>query len=403
MKLYKQIDKAERLEIGILLERGYSDAEIARVLGRDRSTIYRERKRNSVKAVYIPRKAQHKAYVRRKYAKYQAMCIVKDVKLREYIETKLLVDEWSPEQIAGRLALETNLAKVSAPTIYKYIRSPYGRQLEYELDLVKKKRRKSKAKRQRKVSALENRIFIDQRPKAASTRSQFGHWEADFIVSGKQYGSASLLVLHERVSRYTLIAKLTARTVSEVENASIEALPFIGNFESLTLDNDIAFQKHTRLSKLIQAPIYFCKPYHSWEKGGVENANRLIRRDIPKGCDIARFTNRDIWDIQHKLNNRPRKVLGYKTAKEVFTYYQQQAIKDRQDNRDNQEGRDRRSCQGNWSCQDCRDCRQHRDRRDCQDNQYRRDRQSSAKAKTARIARTTRTAKRRHSMHSTLP
>lgn len=138
MKLYKQIDKAERLEIGILLERGYSDAEIARVLGRDRSTIYRERKRNSVKAVYIPRKAQHKAYVRRKYAKYQAMCIVKDVKLREYIETKLLVDEWSPEQIAGRLALETNLAKVSAPTIYKYIRSPYGRQLEYELDLVKK-------------------------------------------------------------------------------------------------------------------------------------------------------------------------------------------------------------------------------------------------------------------------
>ena len=400
MKMYKQIDKAERLEIGILLERGYSDAEIARVLGRDRSTIYRERKRNSVKAVYIPRKAQHKAYVRRKYAKYQAMCIVKDVKLRgyknvklrgykdvklrgykdvklrEYIETKLLVDEWSPEQIAGRLALETNLAKVSAPTIYKYIRSPYGRQLEYELDLVKKKRRKSKAKRQRKVSALENRIFIDQRPKAASTRSQFGHWEADFIVSGKQYGSASLLVLHERVSRYTLIAKLTARTVSEVENAFIEALPFIGNFESLTLDNDIAFQKHTRLSKLIQAPIYFCKPYHSWEKGGVENANRLIRRDIPKGCDIARFTNRDIWNIQHKLNNKPRKVLGYKTAKEVFTYYQQQAIKDRQDNRDNQEGRDRRSCQGNWSCQDCRDCRQHRDRRDCQDNQYRRNRQS---------------------------
>ena len=376
MKLYKQIDKAERLEIDILLERGYSDAEIARVLGRDRSTIYRERKRNSVKAAYIPRKAQHKAYVRRKYAKYQAMCIVKDVKLREYIETKLLVDEWSPEQIAGRLALEANLAKVSAPTIYKYIRSPYGRQLEYELDLVKKKRRKSKAKRQRKVSALENRIFIDQRPKAASTRSQFGHWEADFIVSGKQYGSASLLVLHERVSRYTLIAKLTARTVSEVENAFIEALPFIGNFESLTLDNDIALQKHTRLSKLIQAPIYFCKPYHSWEKGGVENANRLIRRDIPKGCDIARFTNQDIWNIQHKLNNKPRKVLGYKTAKEVFTYYQQQAIKDRQDNRGNQEGRDRRSCQGNWSCQDCRDCRQHRDRRDCQDSQYRRDRQS---------------------------
>lgn len=105
------------------MERVYSDSEIARVFGRDRSTIYRERKRNSVKAAYIPRKAQHKAYARRKYAKYQAMCIVKDVKLREYIETKLLVDEWSPEQIAGSLTLEADLARVSAPTIYKYIRS----------------------------------------------------------------------------------------------------------------------------------------------------------------------------------------------------------------------------------------------------------------------------------------
>ena len=340
MKPYKQIDKAERLEIGILLERGYSDAEIARVLGRDRSTIYRERKRNSVKAVYTPRKAQHKAYVRRTYAKYQAMCIVKDMKLREYIETKLLIDEWSPEQIAGRLALEADLTKVSAPTIYKYIRSPYGRQLAYELDLAKKKRRKSKAKWQHKVTSLEDRIFIDQRPEAANTRSQFGHWEADFIVSGKQYGSASLLVIHERVSRYTLIAKLTARTVSEVENSFIEALPFIGNFESLTLDNDIAFQKHAQLSKLIQAPIYFCKPYHSWEKGGVENVNRLIRHYVPKGCDIARLTDRDIWNIQHKLNNKPRKVLGYKTAKEVFAYYQQQAIQDHKHRQDYQNHQD---------------------------------------------------------------
>lgn len=368
MKPYKQIDKAERLEIGILLERGYSDVEIARVLGRDRSTIYRERKRNSVKAVYAPSKAQHKAYVRRKYAKYQAMCIVKNMKLREYIETKLLVDEWSPEQIAGRLALEANLAKVSAPTIYKYIRSPYGRQLEYELDLIKKKRRKSQAKWQRKVTALENRIFIDQRPEAANTRSQFGHWEADFIVSGKRYGSASLLVLHERVSRYTLISKLAARTVSEVENVFIEALPFIGNFESLTLDNDIAFQKHDQLSKLIQAPIYFCQPYHSWEKGGVENVNRLIRRDVPKGCDIASFTNRDIWNIQHKLNNKPRKVLGYKTAKEVFAYYQQQAIKDHRDNRHRQDYHYHRDCQ---NCQDYQDYQHRRScqGKDCQDSQ----------------------------------
>ena len=326
MKQYGQIKKTERLEIGILLERGYSDQEIAEVLGRHRSTIYRERTRNAVNGEYVPTKADHKAYVKRKYAKYQAMRIVEDMKLREYIETKLLDEEWSPDQVAGRLAHEAGLRQVSTPTIYKYIRSPYGRQLEYKLDLVKKKRQKSKQKWQRKVTALEDRVFIDERPDAVTDRSQFGHWEADFIVSGKQYGNTSLLVLHERVSRYTLVAKIEARTVREVENVFIEALPFIGNFESLTLDNDIAFQKHVQLSQLIQAPIYFCQPYHSWEKGGVENVNKLIRRHVPKSCDIAAYSDREIWDIQHKINNKPRKILGYQTATEVFEQYQKEAL-----------------------------------------------------------------------------
>ncbi|NCD23938.1 MAG: IS30 family transposase [Spartobacteria bacterium] len=326
MKQYGHIKKTERLEIGILLKCGYSDQEIADVLGHHRSTIYRERTKNAVNGEYIPAKAQHKAYVNRKYAKYQAMRIVEDMKLREYIETKLLHEEWSPDQVAGRLAREIGLRQVSTPTIYKYIRSPYGRQLEYELDLVKKKRQKSKQKWQRKVTALEDRIFIDERPDAVNDRSQFGHWEADFIVSGKQYGNTSLLVLHERVSRYTLIAKIKARTVREVENVFIEALPLIGNFESLTLDNDIAFQKHVQLSQLIQAPVYFCQPYHSWEKGGVENANKLIRQYVPKSCDIAAYTDREIWDIQHKLNGKPRKILGYQTAKEVFEHYQKETL-----------------------------------------------------------------------------
>jgi IS30 family transposase len=326
MNTYGQVKKAERLEIAILLSKNYSDAEIAHALGRHRSTVYRERTKNMVKGQYHPIKANAKAYTRRKYAKYQAMRIVKDMKLRQYIETKLLVEHWSPEQIAGRLASESGLQPVSAPTIYKYIRSPYGRQLEYELDLVKKKRQKSKQKWQHKVTALENRVFIDQRPASINNRSRFGHWEADFIVGGKQYGNGSLLVLHERLSRYTLIAKLEARTVREVEDVLIEALPIIGNFESLTLDNDIAFRQHLKLSQLIKAPIYFCQPYHSWEKGGVENANKLIRQYVPKGCDISNYTQQQIWQIQHLINGKPRKILGYKTAKEVFETYQKEAL-----------------------------------------------------------------------------
>ena len=208
MNYYTHISKIERLEVGILRRRGYSVAEVSTELGRSRSAIHREIRRNAVSGTYQSSKANHKAYVRRKYSKYQAMRIVEDMKLREYIHTRLLVDDWSPEQIAGRLAHEAGLEPVSAPTIYKYIRSPHGRQLEYELQLAKKKRTR---KHQRKVTKLKDRIFIDKRPRAANERSQYGHWEGDFIVSGKAYGNTSLLVLHERVSRYTLIARIEAR------------------------------------------------------------------------------------------------------------------------------------------------------------------------------------------------
>ena len=326
MSYFKHIGKIERLEISILLRKGYSAQDIATEIGRHQSTIYREIRRNAVSGEYLSAKAHHKSYVRRKYSKYQAMSIVGDMKLREYIETKLLVDDWSPEQIAGRLAHEIGFEPVSAPTIYKYIRSPYGRQLEYELGLVRKKRSSSKKKWQRKVTALEDRIFIDKRPEAANTRSQYGHWEGDFIVSGKAYGNTSLLVLHERVSRYTLIARIEARTVKAVEDVLIEALPIIGQFKSLTLDNDIAFVRHKKLSEIIEAPVYFCQPYHSWEKGGVENANRLIRRYVPKSCDISKYSQKDIWDIQHRINGTPRKILGFKTAKEVFSTYKEEAL-----------------------------------------------------------------------------
>ena len=250
------------------------------------------------------------------------MCIVDDMKLREYIETKLLIDDWSPEQIAGRLASEAGLQKVSAPTIYKYIRSPYGRQLEYELQLVKLKRTK---KHQRKVTSLKDRVFIDKRPQAANTRAQYGHWESDFIVSGKAYGNSSLLVLHERVSRYTLIRKLTARTAQNVEDVLAKAIQQLGPFKSLTLDNDIAFRRHQKLSQLLKAPVYFCQPYHSWEKGGVENVNRLIRRYVPKGCDISRYSHDEVAEIEHRINGKPRKILGYKMARELFEDYKKEA------------------------------------------------------------------------------
>lgn len=243
------------------------------------------------------------------------MRILKDVKLRDYVEAKLLDDQWSPEQIAGRLASEAGLQRVSSPTIYKYIRSAYGRRLEHELQLAKQKRTK---KSQRKVTQLEDRVFIDDRPEAVSDRLQYGHWEGDFIVSGKGYGNTSLFVLHERLSHYTLVYKIAARNTAEVVDVLAHVVRAIGPFKSLTLDNDIAFQKHAYLSEVLKAPIYFCHPCHSWEKGGVENANRMIRRFVPKGCDIANYSDDEIADVEYWLNHTPRKVLNYQMPSEVL-------------------------------------------------------------------------------------
>jgi transposase, IS30 family len=314
MNYYKHIVRVERIEIAILLSKGYSTADIAKQLGRSPSSIYRELKRNTVAGSYNSLKADHKAYVNRKYSKYQAMRIIEDMKLREYVDKHLRL-KWSPEQIAGRLAHEAGLEPISAPTIYKYIRSPYGRVLEHELELARIKRNKTKA--QRKVTALKDRIFIDKRPEAANVRAQYGHWEGDFIVAGRNHPNASLLVLHERVSRYTYVRKISARTSKQVEDTLCTAIAKLGPFKSLTLDNDIAFRRHTKLSNLIGAPIYFTHPYHSWEKGGVENANRLIRRFAPKGCDISKITHKQVANIEHWINTLPRKILDYHTAEEI--------------------------------------------------------------------------------------
>jgi len=322
MQTYNQFSKTKRMELAILLGKGYSVADIAGQLGYHRSTLYREITRNSVSGQYDAVKAEHKHHVRRRASKYQGMRILKDVKLREFIETKLLDDQWSPEQIAGRLASEAGLQRVSSPTIYKYIRSAYGRQLEHELQLAKQKRIK---KSQRKVTQLEDRVFIDNRPEAVNGRMQYGHWEGDFIVSGKPYGNTSLFVLHERLSRYTLVYKIAARNTAEVVDVLAHVVRAIGPFKSLTLDNDIAFQKHVYLSKVLEAPIYFCHPYHSWEKGGVENANRLIRRFIPKGCDIASYSHDEIANVEYWLNHTPRKVLGYQMPAEVLNKHQRRA------------------------------------------------------------------------------
>ena len=312
-KKYTHITAVEQKEIAFLRERGYSIRDIAKILGRGKSSIADELVRNSVCGKYNPEKAAHKARVRRKQSKYQGMRVVEHPELKTYVEEKLAAD-WSPEEIAGRIQeVETRLPYASFRAIYKFVRSVYGRTLESHLRYHRNQNRRGKAT---PVTKLEGRTFIDKRPEIVEKRRRFGDWEGDFIVSGKQ-GKGVLLVLHERKARYVLVKKIVGMTIQTVHQYIFELTGGVV-MNTLTLDNDIIFKKHGDLSELLGVPVYFCHPYHSWEKGGVEYSNKLIRQYIPKGSNVAGYSNEYIHSLQDKLNNRPRKCLGYKTPLEVM-------------------------------------------------------------------------------------
>ncbi len=317
MKKYAQLSLVERAQVEILWGKGYTQKDIAGVLDRNPGTICRELQRK-VCGAYVARKAHHKAYVKRKYAKYQGMKIREDMKLEEYI-TKYLRVGWSPEQVAGRIADERGLTPVSHTTIYSWLRSVQGRKIEAELRKFKRKRGK---KKRAKVIELEGRVFIDKRPKSVAARRYYGDWEGDFIVSGRGSKTA-LLVLHERKSRYVLLRKVKHKTAKAVEKSLVEMIRPLSNFRSLTLDNDVSFVHHEKISEDIGVPLYFCHPYASWEKGGVENSNLYIRRWIPKGADISKWSNKDIQNIEWWMNALPRKIIGFKTPEEVMAQHGQ--------------------------------------------------------------------------------
>ena len=299
---------------------------------RNVSTLSREirNNRNAFTLEYTRKTANQKAYVRKKYCKYQKRKILEDMKLRAFIEEHLRFD-WSPEEVAGRVAEEFSLRRLdtrcSKTTIYKYLHSAQGQLIAYDLNLHKiKKRGKKKQEWLESGEILSNwdqRIFIDDRPIATNERLLFGDWEWDFIVSpkdpktGKQY-QWSLLVLHERKTRFILVRKIKTRSIEHVHTVIKRMLQPIQNLNSLTLDNDIAFKRHKELQELIWVPIYFCHPYHSWEKWWVEFSNRLIREYFPKGTNFAEIDEDAILNMEVLLNNRPRKILGYKTPLEVM-------------------------------------------------------------------------------------
>lgn len=282
------------------------------MLGHSPSTISDELKR-MVNGIYDPEKAHQKARVKRLHSKSQGMKVHSHPGLLAYVREKLKLD-WSPEQIAGRIRrFEKRLPTVSTDAIYKFVRSVYG------VGLVKFLRYQGKGygRGTPRGSGLTDRIFIEKRPKHIEKRRRFGHWEADFIVSGRS-GSGALLVFVERKTRYVLIFKLRDRKVTTINEVVGRLLGVQLHVKTLTIDNDVCFRHHPQMSQILGAPIFFCHPYHSWEKGSVENMNKWIRQYVKKGSDISEYADEYVQFVEDRLNGRPRKCLKFSTPREAL-------------------------------------------------------------------------------------
>ncbi|MFA6515080.1 MAG: IS30 family transposase [Candidatus Paceibacterota bacterium] len=314
MRIYMHLCFGDRKKIERFLRQRKSLREIARVLKRSVSNISNEVKNNSVSGIYNAKKAQHKADVKREKSKRDCLKVAMNKELQKFVVDNIK-DHQSPEGISGRLKyVEKGIEYASSKAIYKFVESPHGRQIEKCLysNAVKKKTGK---KRGTSVG-IDGRVFIDKRPKHIEKRIEFGHFEGDFIESGKD-GKGSLLVLVERKTRYPFLVYLEDRSNRNV-NRLIEELLFDIPVKSLTLDNDISFQKHQELSELLDATVYFCHPQSPNEKGTVENRNKAIRRYVKKKSDLSSFPLSHFKMVEEKLRNKYMTCLNFKTPQEEF-------------------------------------------------------------------------------------
>lgn len=243
------------------------------------------------------------------------MKIVSHAELQQYVDSHLY-DDLSPEAIAGRITKhEKHLPSISKDSIRRYIESEYGRRVEYHR--IQQKRKRKRGRKRSKVTQLQDRTFIDKRPKYIQNRRYTGDAEADFLVSGKT-GEGIILSLVDRKTRASFLEQIIEVTIANVHEAFRRIKERFPELKSISVDNDILLQKHKELEKLLGVKIYFCHPYHSWEKGSIENANKSVRKDIPKGSDISQYSKESIQKLENKLNRRYMKVLNYKTPQEML-------------------------------------------------------------------------------------
>jgi IS30 family transposase len=312
--MYNQITSGERYTLAALHVQGFSQAEIARHLGRHRSSISRELKRNSTRydGAYRPLKANERTGGRRSRSRRNSQFRPGDFKLVEW----LIQRDWSPEQVSGYLR-EQHILDISHETIYLHIWRDKA-----DGGILWKHLRCSPKRRRKRYGAYDSRgrmagkKMISQRPASVEARDELGHWEMDTVM-GDHASKHCILSMVERVSGYTIIGKLKDRGMAATTERAIHLIrSHRGMFKTITADNGTEFHGFEQIELATGVPIYFATPYHSWERGTNENTNGLIRQYLPKRKSMRGLTQHACNAIAHKLNVRPRKRHCYKSPLE---------------------------------------------------------------------------------------
>ena len=319
---YKHLSCEERDKIAILRAQGFKTSEIARIIGRDKSTISRELLRNKspVYDCYLPHKADRRAKERK--CKSGQRPRLKNRELMAYVVRKLKMG-WSPELISGRWSKEHPSVSISGEAIYQFI---YNKKQHKEEDLTvylprfHRKRLPRGHSRKHRKSHIPQRISIEQRPQYIERRGQPGHWESDTIVSRQSL--AAVAVMLERTSRVIHLKKIKQKSSALFSLAIEDRLKSYPSRlrRTITYDNGSENVEHRKTNKKLGTQSYFCNPYHSWEKGSVENAVGLVRRFLPKKTDFAKITQHHLNRIEYLINDRPKKCLDFQTPLEVLSH-----------------------------------------------------------------------------------
>jgi transposase, IS30 family len=317
MQKYKQITQEERVLISFLHKQNKSQGFIAKAIGKDKSSISRELKRNSSQGEYRSYNAQpaQKRRDERRLNSDRKSILTEDMK--QEIKEKLCSEQWSPEQISGCIKSDGK-DMVSHETIYKYVYEDKMQGGELYKNLRQAHRKRHKRRKSYKTRGIiKDRVSIDKRPKIVNSQKRYGDWEGDTII-GKNHKGA-LITLNERKSLFVKIAKITKKEAEITASKTINMLtPLKNKCFTITFDNGKEFAEHKKIASELKTKVFFAHPYSSFERGCNENINGLIRQYFPKGMSFDDLTDKDVQFVEDKLNNRPRKKLGFKTPKEIF-------------------------------------------------------------------------------------